>query len=285
MKDGIIISLLSIIPKNATARFMGYSARIKLPRFLHKLLIRSFIWKYGVNMEESISRIEDFHTLSDFFLRRLKEGVHKVDNNPENWISPVDGTIHHFGNIEKGKFRQSESKYGSVKELLGPHDDAFAPQRYESGSYMIIYLSPKDYHRVHTHQEGILRQIRYMPGRLWPVFPAATRNIDSLFDRNERMLFELESSDSTTVLAMIGAFGVGRMGSSFVDIETNAKGPQRDFTASETIKRGTEMGYFALGSTVILLWPEQNLHWMVQKGNPIRMGECIASRTQSGDNS
>ena len=115
-----------------------------------------------------------------------------------------------------------------------------------------------------------------MPGQLWPVFPAATRSIDSLFDRNERLVFEIQTPHQTGILAMIGAFGVGRMGSPFIDVETNQNGPQTDFSVQEDIQRGTELGYFALGSTVILLWPNRSIEWRVQRGASIRMGESIA---------
>ena len=141
---------------------------------------------------------------------------------------------------------------------------------------MIIYLSPQDYHRVHSHKEGVLSQARYLPGRLWPVFPAATRKISSLFDKNERLVFELKNETDKEIIAMIGAFGVGRMGSAFLDIESNLHHPQQDFGLDNSIARGEEIGYFALGSTVILLWQHRDIQWCVQEGEPIRLGNKIA---------
>ena len=102
MKDGLIISALSMIPKKPVARLMGRSARISLPRFLHRLLIRYFIWKYDVNLEECQGGIEDFNSLSDFFIRKLKEGRRLVDNTENAIVSPVDGRVHAFGNIKDG---------------------------------------------------------------------------------------------------------------------------------------------------------------------------------------
>ena len=275
MKDGLIISLLSIIPKKPTARLMGYSARIRFPKWLNRVFLKMFVWKYKVNMKESTSTLEDFQCLSDLFLRHLKEGCRPIDTQDDIWTSPVDGRIHSFGNIEKGLFHQNGDIFGSIHSLLGD-DDLLTPQDFHSGSYMIIYLSPQDYHRVHSHKEGSLSKARYLPGRLWPVFPAATRKIRSLFDKNERLVFELKNHNDTEIIAMIGAFGVGRMGSEFIDIESNLNLPQQDFELNATVQRGQEIGYFALGSTVILLWTHRNIKWCAQQGSPIRLGEKIA---------
>ena len=100
MKDGLIISILSIIPKNAVTRIMGRSARIRLPRVLHRLLIRWFIWKYKVNLDECEQNLDSFNSLSDFFLRQLKPGVRNILTSDDTWASPVDGTVHAFGKIE-----------------------------------------------------------------------------------------------------------------------------------------------------------------------------------------
>ena len=121
MKDGLIISILSLVPKKPIARIMGKSARIKLPRFLHKILIRWFVWKYGVNLNETIGNIEDFSSLADFFLRPLKKDVRPVEQDPQIWISPVDATVHTFGAIESGCFKQSTAQMGNVAELVGSH--------------------------------------------------------------------------------------------------------------------------------------------------------------------
>ena len=280
MKDGLIISLLSIIPKKPTARFMGYSARIRFPQWINRAILKAFVWKYKINMEESTAAIEEFHSLSDLFLRKLKDGVRSIDPSPTVWTSPVDGKIHSFGYMDDGLFLQNGALFGSVSSLLG-EDEFFAPQQFKHGSYMIIYLSPQDYHRVHSHKEGRIKKIRYLPGRLWPVFPAATRKIKSLFDKNERLVFQLETKEGEEILAMIGAFGVGRMGSPFIDIESSQGHPQQDFTQEIEIERGSEVGQFALGSTVILLWPHQRLDWCVQENQPIQLGCVIARETSS----
>ena len=282
MKDGLIISALSIIPKKPVARLMGRATRIQLPTFLHRLLIRYFVWKYKVNLEEAEGSIDDFQSLSEFFVRPLKAGRRPVDSTANAIVSPADGRVHRFGKIEDGLFVQSQSQHGSVQNLLGLDntDTGFEASRYQNGSYIIIYLSPQDYHRVHIHKEGALSAIQYHPGKLWPVFPAAANNIKSLFDRNERLLFSIQHDHQYSVLAMIGAFGVGRMTTNHIDIITNTGTPRRthSFSPPIRIQRGEETGRFELGSTVILFFEDEDLEWTVEQGQKLRLGEKIASK-------
>ena len=281
MKDGLIISLLSILPKNKIARFMGASARIELPTFMHRLLIRFFVWKYKINLEECNGSIDDFKSLSEFFIRTLKDGRRQIEASPNKLASPVDGRVHTFGPIVNGEFEQYDGQIGSVAEMLGRPSNDPTCQRYNNGSFIIIYLSPQDYHRVHSHDGGTLREIQYQPGQLWPVFPAATRKIPHLFDRNERLVFHIEHFDRgnvQSVLSMIGAFGVGRMTTDWNPIITNTTQPQQDITILQTIQRGDELGRFELGSTVVLFFqPEQITEWKVEKGQQVQLGQPIAN--------
>ena len=283
MKDGLIISILSLVPKKPIARIMGKSARIKLPRFLHKLLIRWFVWKYGVNLNETIGNIEDFSSLADFFLRPLKKDVRPVEQDPQIWISPVDATVHTFGAIESGCFKQSTSQMGNVAELVGSHlfSDGLDEAPYQNGSFVILYLSPKDYHRVHTPNACQVSSIRYLPGALWPVFPAATRKIKGLFNKNERLVFQLQSSIGEAILVMVGAFGVGRMSTGLNEILTNENETpvELPLTPPPSLARAEELGRFELGSTVVLLWPHQDLDFLISTGMPIKLGMPLARKT------
>jgi len=280
MKDGIIISLLSILPKNKIARFMGISARVELPQFMHRMLIRFFVWKYKINLEECNGDIDDFKSLSEFFIRTLKDGRRQIETRQDLLASPVDGRVHTFGKIVNGEFEQYDGQVGSVAEMLGrPMSDPTC-QRYNNGEFIIIYLSPQDYHRVHSHDGGTLRELQYQPGQLWPVFPAATKKIPHLFDRNERLVFHLEHFDRgnvQSVISMIGAFGVGRMTTDWNPVITNNHEPQQDVTILQTISRGAELGRFELGSTVVLFFqPDQIKQWNVTSGQKVALGEAIA---------
>ena len=279
MKDGLIISLLSIIPKKPVARFMGFSARLELPSFLQKLLIRYFVWKYKVNLEECEGSIEEFESLADFFIRPLRAGRRIIDTTTENIVSPVDGRVHAFGKIENGLFYQSDNQNGSVAELLGEPENSEKLEAYKNGSFITIYLSPQDYHRVHSHEDGVIDHIQYLAGALWPVFPVATQNIPHLFDRNERLIFHMTHQTYHSVLAMIGAFGVGRMTTEFVTVTTNTGGNSERFSLSQPIARGEEVGKFELGSTVILVFPENiALDWKIDVGEKVQLGSVIARR-------
>lgn len=278
MKDGLIISALSIIPKKPVARLMGRSARISLPRFLHRLLIRYFVWKYDVNLEECQGGIEDFNSLSEFFIRRLNDESRVIDNTENAIVSPVDGRVHAFGNIHEGVFFQSAEQNGSVQELLGKESAHFDSSKYKNGSFAIIYLSPQDYHRVHLHKEGELSSVRYVPGKLWPVFPAATRKIPHLFDRNERLVFSFQHEGHCSISALIGAFGVGRMTTDWSEVVTNTGTPaaEKNYSQPPFLERGVEIGRFELGSTVVLLFEKSGLNWKLQKGQKLKLGEPIA---------
>lgn len=282
MKDALIVTALSVVPKHTVARGMGIFSRISLPSFLHRALVRWFVGKYKVDLSECQGTIDDFPSLARFFIRELKPGVRPIDPAPTALVSPVDGHAATFGKVENGRFYQSEDRHGTVANLLGgalvgggiPELD---PARFEGGAYAVIYLSPQDYHRVHSPREGKLTSIRYLPGRLWPVFPAATRRIDNLFDLNERMVFQLETDAGTLVLAMIGAFGVGRMASPHTEIITNTGGAASEERTAIDISRGQELGRFEMGSTVVLLAEPGRLSWALERGQVTRLGRPIGA--------
>ena len=279
MRDGLIISLLSVVPKNHTTRMMGVASRLGLSGMLNRL----FAWRYGIDLTECVGGPSDYPTLGQFFLRPLLPDVRPVDETPSVLVSPVDGTVHTFGRIQDGTFAQSDTRTGSVAELVGaedPRTEAAPPmtgEQFEGGHYAVLYLSPKDYHRVHSPREGSLIRSRYLPGKLWPVFPTATRRIDGLFNRNERLIFQLSTDKGVIAAAMIGAFGVGRMTTPHADIITNTGGSARDVTLQTPpdIGRAAELGSFGLGSTVILLLEPGDFSWELTPGASIKMGQPI----------
>ncbi len=279
MRDGLIISALSIVPRKTASRIMGVLSRTGLSR----LLIRLFAWRYRIDLTECQGEPGDFDSLSAFFLRPLLPGARPVDTTPGALISPVDGTVHTFGRIIDGRFTQSETRTGSIAALLGatdPRMSGAAPlpaERFEGGHYAVIYLSPQDYHRVHTPCAGQVVRCRYLPGQLWPVFPAATRRVAGLFDHNERLIFALKTDNSTVLVAMIGAFGVGRMSTPLADIVTNTTGQACDAALSPPValERGAELGRFGLGSTVILLIEPGPFSWSLAPGQRVKLARPI----------
>ena len=229
-------------------------------------------------------------TLERFLLPAADaRGVRPVEADPDILVSPVDAVVHTFGAIHKGNFLQYDGKPSSVPALLGGgdprlpdlHPDLAA--RYEGGSFAVLYLSPKDYHRVHSPEAGRITTIRYLPGMLWPVFPAATRKIDNLFARNERLVFELETERFGTIAeVMVGAFGVGRMSTLLDPIITNTGGAEVALKPQATVERAGEIGRFEMGSTVILCLEPGRIEWTIKPGQPVRLGRPIARRRVAG---
>ncbi len=286
MNDAFIVSALSLVPKNFAAARVGWFARLRLPTALHRAVVRWFARKYQVDLSECEGEIDDFDSLAQFFVRPLKPGVRPVDPAPDVVVSPVDAKVHTFGRIEGGRFLQAEGRPASVAELLGctdprlPGVTAAEAERYEGGHYAVLYLSPKDYHRVHTPLEGGVVGWRYLPGQLWPVFAAATAKVDELFGRNERLVFFLDTSFGRVAEVMVGAFGVGRMTTHITDLITNTGGKATDapLAGALPVARAGELGRFELGSTVILLFEPGRIEWTVEPGQPVRLGRPIARR-------
>lgn len=274
MKDGLILSLLSALPRKLTSRLMGGFTRWSLPRAMHRGLLRWYVGKYGVNLDECIGGIDDYDSLGAFFIRRLKPGMRPVADEPDALVSPSDGLIYAAGRVEDGKLPQSPELDYAVRTLLDGDD------RYEGGDYAVIYLSPKDYHRVHSPREGRVVGHRYLPGKLWPVFPGAAKRIRDLFARNERLVIRLETEVAGEIaVVMVGAFGVGRMAVEFTDLVTNTGAPKEDRLLPEAfaVDRAGELGRFEMGSTVVLLSEPGKVTFECTPGQVVRMGQRIGS--------
>ena len=272
VKDGLILSLLSAVPRSALSRGMGAFSRLSLPRALHRLLLRWYVRKYGVDLGECVGGVEDYPSLGAFFIRELKPGTRPVAEESDALVSPADGLVYAAGKVEDGKLPQAPDLDYAVRTLLDGDD------RYEGGDFAVIYLSPKDYHRVHSPREGQVVGHRYLPGRLWPVFPAATRKIRDLFARNERLVIRLETSKAGEVaVVMVGAFGVGRMATVFADLVTNTGQPKDDrlLPSPHPVVRAGELGRFEMGSTVVLLTEPGRVDFECRPGDVVKMGERI----------
>lgn len=286
MNDAFIVTALSVVPKHPTAKIMGRSARLRLPRLIQRGLLRAYVRAYNVDLTECIGTIADYDSLAEFFVRPLRPGARPVDPRPGVLVSPVDGKAHTVGTIQDGHFEQAPGKRASVAALLGAGDPrcpsvpASVAERFEGGPYAVLYLSPRDYHRVHTPAASEVRGWRYLPGQLWPVFPAATRQVPELFGRNERLVFDLDTPLGTIGYAMIGAFGVGRMQTVVSDRITHDGGPHEVHHPEPAVRlgRGAELGRFELGSTVILVAEPGAFEWTIQPGDVVRMGAPIAEK-------
>lgn len=242
-------SLLALVPKNLLSRLVGKLVRLQAPKWMHQLVIRWFIRKYGIDVSEMKSPPESFRTLGDFFVRELQDGARPIG---EGVVSPVDGTLRDVQHIDKGKLLQVKGLSYAISDLLG---DRKLAGMFEGGTALNLYLSPKDYHRVHTPLDGHLERASYLPGTLWPVNDWAYEHVPALFAKNERLVVLFSTEQGNYALIFIGALNVGRITTSFDTWETNQsrQGEVREYSDLKLFK-GQELGTFHLGSSVLLLF-------------------------------
>jgi phosphatidylserine decarboxylase len=270
MRDALIVSALSVVPRKAAARAMGVLSRTGLSQ----LGTAAFVRAYGVDMSEAEHGLDAYPTLAALFTRRLKPGARPVDPGPGRLVSPVDGKVAWVGQTQGGAFDVAPGRPLTLAALCGASADG-------ERDVVVIYLSPRDYHRVHAPCDGVVRRWRYLPGTLWPVFPAAVRGVTGLFGRNERVWAELETPQGPVELVMVGAFGVGRMETVFCDLLTNTGAAATDGVADVSVTRGGDFGVFHLGSTVVLVLPPGRWAPRVAAGDVVRMGVAIADARQA----
>ncbi len=249
-------------------------------RWLKNLWIKIYIWHYQVDMSIAERPFpKDYANFNDFFTRRLLPEARPIDDTPEHLVSPVDGTLSEFGTITDDLLVQAKGQYYSTHALLG---DKTWPSRYTEGRFMTIYLSPKDYHRIHLPYEGELQQMRYIPGTLFSVNPHTTTHCGHLFTRNERVVIEFNTEFGPMTLVLVGALIVRSIYTHWGGIVTPSRHltPQTWSYPSNAWKRakGEEIAAFQLGSCVIMLLPEGITLAPCDIGDFLKMGQCIAKR-------
>jgi len=243
--------------------------------------VQLFARVYGVDLSEAVVPEGGYRSFDDFFTRRLRPGARPLDDDPGALLSPADGRLEDAGEISDGLRLQIKGRPYSLANLLGSADDADA---YAGGRHFVVYLSPRDYHRVHAPVSGAVQQMRYVPGTLFPVNAIGTDFVPDLFARNERVVVRQASErhgEVSTIL--VGAIGVGRIGLSFDALETNRGEAARcrEYGAGDgdapVITRGDELGVFHLGSTAIVICPrEARLGSGLSVGSTTRMGQALA---------
>lgn len=281
VRDRVKLSALRLLPKNAVSRAVGGLAEIPLPRALRGAVNRSFAALAGVDVAECERDPSTYRSVNEFFTRGLKHGAREIDaEDVGDLVSPADGRLDQFGPIRENTLVQAKGRTYRLVDLLDSGRDA---DEFAGGHFATIYLSPRDYHRVHSPAQGIVRRVGYVPGHLWPVNPFAVANVDSLFVVNERLSTFLRNPQLGLVaVVMVGATCVGKMTLAFHPLRTNSAIRRRsDLTLDEPVEleAGGELGVFNLGSTVILLISSSDFEFRddLEVGQPIRMGERLGS--------
>ena len=268
-----------VMPKRAMTEGAGALASSKHAG-LTTAMIRTFVRRYGVDMTEALAPdIASYPTFNDFFTRALKPGARPIAD--ADLICPVDGAISQFGAMDGKQIVQAKGHHYLTTALVGG-DEALATQ-FDHGSFATLYLSPRDYHRVHMPCDGRLLRMIHVPGELFSVNPATARGIPGLFARNERVVCVFEGPRGPWVNVLVGATIVGSVSTVWHGVVTPPRTQQvREWTYEDrdiTLEKGEEMGRFQLGSTVVLLFPAPRVRFNAEwaPARAVRLGEAMAS--------
>jgi phosphatidylserine decarboxylase len=268
-----------LLPKKLLTVLMGKLAGMRGGALTHAV-IRKFVAHYKVKMEEAADpSIESYATFNEFFTRPLREGARPLAAAP--FICPVDAAISQFGPIEHDQIFQAKGHSYSTRALVGG-DQALA-HRFDHGHFATLYLAPKDYHRIHMPCEGRLTRMIYVPGDLFSVNPLTARHVPGLFARNERVVCVFDCAHGPLVLVLVGATIVGSMATVWHGVVNPPRTRGiREWTYEDqniVLAKGAEMGRFLLGSTVVMLFPQNVLtftpDWAPTR--PVRLGEAMAT--------
>ena len=289
MKDRLFVFIQYLLPHHLISRLAGCLAECRLP-WVKNSFIKAFIRHFGVPMHEA--KIEEptaFEHFNAFFTRALKDGARPLDPTPGAVLNPCDGAISQLGKIEQGRIFQAKGHSYSVMELLGGDHQRAAP--FMGGDFATVYLSPKDYHRVHMPLAGTLREMVYVPGRIFSVNTVTAEGVPELFARNERVVCLFDTEHGPMAMVLVGAMIVASIETVWAGLVTPPKRTLKTFHYDEAargpihLEKGAEMGRFKLGSTVILLFGADRIAWSEQLSalTPVRMGEGLGQAKPASD--
>ena len=278
-----IVPGLRILPQNLLSLAVGALVRTRLPAFVAKPANKLFVKAFGINMAEAEKPLASYRTVEDVFTRKLQPGSRKI---AEGFVSPADGLIVKSEAVHVGRAIQAKGMTYSLSELVfGAHE---SPRDFDPSWFTTVYLAPHNYHRVHTPCAATAINLRYIPGRLWPVNGPAVRAIPGLFCRNERLVFDLLPKQGGRLwVVMVGALNVGRIvtplkpdfasNSSFRLLDSS---DAKEHAINAALNAGDEIGTFMLGSTVVLVLDREAAKNLAPKAlsgqRNVRMGESLS---------
>lgn len=278
MNDRLFISALRLVPKNALSRAIGTLTRWRAPAAVRHAAMKAFARRYGIDLTECPD-LEAYRSFGEFFARPLRPGRRPIAPGDGVVVSPVDAVVSEAGVAEGGRLVQAKGIDYGVEALVADEDLA---RRLEGGAYATLYLSPRDYHRIHFPLAGSVLGWRYVPGRLWPVNPASVRTVRGLFAVNERLVTILDTPLGRCALVAVGATVVGRVHAYYDPTvprtnDPGAKSRGRDYETPIPVAKGQELGAFEMGSTVILLFERGRIRLDARMvpGTRVRVGEAI----------
>lgn len=284
VKTFLFIAFQYLMPQHGLSRLVGILANTRVA-FIKNPFTAWFVRRYGVDMTEAAEPdFRRFATFNDFFTRALKDGARPLCEEPGSVLCPADGAISEIGRIEAGTLLQAKGRRYSLSTLLGGDDED--ARLFIGGSFATVYLSPKDYHRVHMPLTGRLTKMVYVPGQLFSVNDTTAQHVPDLFARNERLVCLFDTDAGPMAVILVGAVIVAGIetvwaGQIAPPPKTAQATDYRSPLAPVTLARGAEMGRFKLGSTAIVLFGAGSVNWEAQlaHGSAVRMGQKLGALT------
>jgi phosphatidylserine decarboxylase len=284
LRKSIFVNLQYCLPHHLISRIVGLVAQCE-NQFIKKQFIHRFAKHYQVNMDEAEQPgLDHYPNFNAFFTRALTASARPINIQTDSVISPADGVISQIGNIASGHIIQAKGMRYTARSLLGGHvDDA---QPFLEGDFATIYLAPKDYHRLHMPISGTLTKMIHIPGRLFSVNPTTAESVPNLFARNERIVALFDTAVGPMALVLVGAMIVASIETvwhGIVTPPTRSKIQHWDYSDNSIrLEKGAEMGRFRLGSTIIILFPQNTVQWnaSAQPDESVLMGSSVANLLQ-----
>ena len=276
---GIKIFMFKIMPKSMLSMIFGWITLIPLPSGIMNGIIDWYCNKYGVILEEAVIPDEGFRNLNLFFTRELKKGARKIDKSAGSVVSTTDSRVDQFGTITKEQIIQAKGITYSVRDLI-PSPEA---EKFIGGKFITLYLSPGDYHRIHSPVDGKITGFFNIPGKLYTVQEFMVNSLPGLFAVNERLITYIKTTKGNVAVCKIGAMNVGKISIPYDDAVTNSltgKKYEKLYSKDEykAVKKGDEIGTFNLGSTVIILFEKGMIDFSGLKyGRKVKVGEKIGT--------
>jgi phosphatidylserine decarboxylase len=279
MASRLFTLLQYLLPKHWLTAVVYRLARIRVPAVKNGL-IRGFLKLFNVELDDVKGRVpQDFRTFNEFFIRELKDGARPVDAEPRSIVSPADGTLSQAGTLRGNRILQAKGIDYSLEDLLAA--DVHKAGEFSGGAFATIYLAPYNYHRVHAPVDGELVAAHYVPGDLFSVNSKTAAHVPGLFSRNERLNLHFETALGPAVVVLVGALNVGSISTPWSgEIRPRKSGVVESIdisAASRQIRKGDLLGWFNMGSTVIVLLPPDSCTWHddFKAGVHTVMGEAI----------
>ena len=278
--ERVVRSAWRLAPQRTLSGVVGWGARRKLPKPVRALVLKSFARKYEIDLAEAEWPLDQYTSLHEFFTRKLRPGARSVAAESNAVVAPSDGVVCDSGVVSAGMLLEAKGSAFTLSDLLA---DSELAARLEGGPYLVTYLSPRDYHRVHSPVSGRIAAWTHIPGRLFPVGSRSVARETGLFARNERFVTFIEGAAGVSVVVMVAAVGVGHITASYdPEVATHTPGfatgavRRKSFAEPPRIMRGDELGVFNLGSTTIAVFePEHVVLEKLEVGSSLRMGSVV----------